>query len=527
MAEVLPERIQASSSQSTAPSIPPPLIFDNDYPDIPNVLSPNGGDDSPSSSEFAKLKGHESISSDGHPLDTVIPHEHDHRTLVLCFDGTGDQFDGDNSNIVQFFSMLKKDDMSQQMVYYQAGIGTYTVPQIATPFMASVSKTLDMMIGIHLNAHVMGGYEFLMQNYQAGDKICIFGFSRGAYTARALAGMLYKVGLLPVCNHQQVPFAYHMYCQDDKAGWTQSTAFKKTFSINVKVEFLGVWDTVSAVGFLPRRLPFTKATTNVGFFRQAVSLDEHRVRFKPVNWTWPKGEKDLGVPDHEMPRSRKKHRDGSLIALEREHTMWDERTTDVEEVWFAGCHCDVGGGSVKNGTRNSLARIPLRWMIRECFKAKSGILFHGEMFKSIGLDPDSVFPEVKERPPPIFQDPSIPRTRAPNDPRYDTSEAKEFVSEEEEDLADVLSPIYDQLVLAKGWWFLEMTPQKQHYQREEGTSWVEDWTINMGSGRHVRRQKKDGVKIHRSVKIRMEADGLLGGKYWPKAKLKVEPKWVG
>ncbi|KAG9221907.1 hypothetical protein CCMSSC00406_0005732 [Pleurotus cornucopiae] len=108
------------------------------------------------------------------------------------FDGTGDQFDGDNSNIVQLFTLLKKDDRDVQMVYYQAGIGTYTSPNIATPLMAKVSKTLDEMIAWNLGRHVMDGYEFLMQNYKAGDRICIFGFSRGAYTARALAGMIHK-----------------------------------------------------------------------------------------------------------------------------------------------------------------------------------------------------------------------------------------------------------------------------------------------------------------------------------------------
>lgn len=103
------------------------------------------------------------------------------------------------------------------------------------------------------------GYEFLMQNCKnfflihhlvpllmrnadtTGDRICIFGFSRGAYTARALAGMLHKVGLLPVCNHQQVPFAYKMYTNTNQTGWEQSNAFKHAFSIDVKIEFIGVW----------------------------------------------------------------------------------------------------------------------------------------------------------------------------------------------------------------------------------------------------------------------------------------------
>jgi len=93
---------------------------------------------------------------------------------------------------VQFCSALKKDDASQQMVYYQPGVGTYSIPQLVTRVRARFQKYINMAIANHLSAHVMSGYEFLMQNYRAMDKICIFGFSRGAYTARALAGMIHK-----------------------------------------------------------------------------------------------------------------------------------------------------------------------------------------------------------------------------------------------------------------------------------------------------------------------------------------------
>lgn len=525
----------------------------DDYPEVPNVPS--------------------SPTSDGqgsHPFDAIIPPAHTRRTLVLCFDGTGDQFDSDNSNIVQLFSMLVKDDPSQQMVYYQAGIGTYSIPEMATPMMAKLSKTVDMMIGNHLNAHVMGGYEFLMQNYDAGDKICIFGFSRGAYTARALAGMIHKVGLLPRCNHQQVPFAYNMYSRDDDEGWKQSTAFKKAFSINVDIEFVGVWDTVDAVGIFPKRLPFTRSSDNIRYFRHAMSLDEHRVRFKPSLWTRPTDEdKKHGVKRHEMPRSIRRHfttqekSDGSknstdsqetkgshhhhhsdcLPELVREYTT-SVTETDVDEVWFAGCHCDVGGGSVGNGTRNSLARIPLRWMIRECFKLEIGILFHREMFRQIGMDPAMLYPHVLSRPPAVYQVPKPPSPPGSPDsttkalmipaPRVITddptivaySDDGTFVNEELEDLADATTKIYDQLRDAPGWWVLEVIPQMLRYQDDDDNSWVKKYTVNMGQGRHIARQQKEGVKFHRSVKIRMEADGLAGGKYWPKAKLRVEPKWV-
>lgn len=81
----------------------------------------------------------------------------------------------------------------------------------------------------------------MMDNYRNGDKISIFGFSRGAYTARALAGMLTKVGLLPKDNFEQVSFAWKMYKRTDKAGIILSEGFKKTFSRSVEIDFLGVW----------------------------------------------------------------------------------------------------------------------------------------------------------------------------------------------------------------------------------------------------------------------------------------------
>ncbi|KAG8685716.1 hypothetical protein FRC08_012948 [Ceratobasidium sp. 394] len=87
--------------------------------------------------------------------------------------------------------------------------------------------------------------------------------------------------------------------------------------------------------------------------------------------------------------------------------------TDVEEVWFAGAHTDVGGGSVKNGERYSLARISLRWMVRQCFKCDTGIMFHTNMLEDIGLSPETLWPKVLPRPPPIRsldEIPTIPQT---------------------------------------------------------------------------------------------------------------------
>ncbi|KAG2353990.1 hypothetical protein BDR07DRAFT_1495259 [Suillus spraguei] len=433
--------------------------------------------------------------------------------------------------------MLVKDDPSQ-MVYYQAGIGTYTIPEIATPMMANISKTIDMMIGNHLNAHDMS-FSCRIVN-EAGDKICIFGFSRGAYTARALAGMIHKVGLLPRCNYQQVPFAYHMYSRDDDEGWRQSNAFKKAFSINVNIEFVGVWDTVSSVGIIPKRLPFTASNNNIRYFCHALSLDEHRALQAESFHTPTERDNKLGVhPDH-MPRSIRRYLQNRQDEMEQQFATYDSEPTiktKVEEVWFAGCHTDVGGGSVANGTRNSLARISLRWMIRQIFKLDIGILFHRNMFAKIGMDPEMLKPSIvkQPRPPPLYQSPSpgslgnvlpLPEIVTDDPMMIVYSDGGKFVSEEHEDLADATCPMYDQLRLAPAWWILEVIPQMFHYQDDDDNSFVKQYTVNMGRGRHIHRQRQDGVKIHRSVKIRMQADNLKGGKYKPNAQLWVEPEWV-
>ncbi|KAJ7206403.1 hypothetical protein GGX14DRAFT_367258 [Mycena pura] len=466
----------------------------------------------------------------------VIPPEHRFRTLVLCFDGTGDQFDADNSNIVELFSMLPKADRTRQMVYYQAGIGTWSNPQVATPLWSKVNKMLDEAIACHLDTHVMGGYEFLMQNYTAGDRICLFGFSRGAYVARSLAGMLHKVGLLPACNHQQIPFAYKMYTTTDETGWKQSNAFKKAFSIDVDIEFIGVWDTVNSVGLIPKRLPFTTSNTIVRTFRHAISLDERRAKFKPNLWNRPNDkEQMLSVTDkqvhahkhhdHEHAHAAKKP---SQRAMERQYSRDITQPTDVEEVWFAGCHCDVGGGSVENNTASTLARIPLRWMVRECFKTNSGIMFHADGLRGIGLDPESLYPVVKPRPPALPVGDARIRVRdvPPSSERSDPAHAGDelaasptlFVhkTEEELDRADALAPLYDQLRLRWFWWLLELIPLRHRYQRGDN-AWMSYVAWNMGRGRFIPKQQEKGVRVHRSVKTRLEAQTESGRAYKPKA----------
>ena len=136
---------------------------------------------------------------------------------------------------------------------------------------------------------------------------------------------------------------------------------------------------------------------------------------------------------------------------------------------------EVGGGSVANDTRHSLARVSLRWMLRQCFILRTGILFHKNMFKQMGMDPDTLYPHVLPRPPLVPYTPDrlahkydVPRNFAKNYKK--TTKIKDpFINEEEGDLLDSLAPMYDHLKVAKGRWILEMLPYKYQKQNADNT----------------------------------------------------------
>jgi hypothetical protein len=158
-------------------------------------------------------------------------------------------------------------------------------------------------------------------------------------------------------------------------------------------------------------------------------------------------------------------------------------------------------------------------MVRECFKAKTGIMFVADGLRKVGLDPRSIYPVVLERPPAIpIGDACIEHTHNHTD-LLSSAPVAPFKTEEEAELLDALSPIFDQLSLAPFWWILELLPVKQHAQKENNT-WETRYRSNMGEGRRIPRQKKGTIKIHRSVKMRMEAQYPDGEKYQPKASFK-------
>lgn len=193
-----------------------------------------------------------------------------------------------------------------------------------------------------------------------------------------------------------------MFTRTDDLGWAQSTAFKKAFSMDVDIEFIGVWyvlterkfsikrligrprDTVNSVGLIPRRLPFTSSNSSIRTFRHAVSLDEHRAKFKANLYNRPTAaQASLGTKPGEMPKSgtpgddtipaddpsmvlpklqRKKPSSSSWRINEARFDGGDPgmvQDTDVLEVWFAGCHCGALTFSSNIGNRFSKCLIKL------------------------------------------------------------------------------------------------------------------------------------------------------------------------
>ena len=338
------------------------------------------------------------------------------RNLVLCFDGTNNEYAAINTNVVKIYAMLDR-ARDDQLAYYQPGIGTFAPPGVWGRVKQWFLTKLDLAIAWLLEDHVIDGYRFLMRYYNEGDRIFIFGFSRGAYTARAVAGMLGTVGLLTPGNEELLPFAWNMY---RRPGNTElSEGFRHTFSRKVAVDFLGLWDTVRSVGWMwdPQYLPFTANNPGVKVVRHAVALDERRAYFPQNLWG-----REPGMP------------------------------TDIEQLWFAGVHCDVGGGYAEK--QAGLSKIALRWMVEQA--ERFGLRFE-------------------------------PRSKAVILPPRDT---KDYAA------PDPKGQKHESL---KGWWWIaEFLPKRIE---DPAAGFATRWIIHAGRHRYVAQD----AKIHPSVYERMKA----------------------
>ncbi|MDA9443049.1 hypothetical protein XH98_28915 [Bradyrhizobium sp. CCBAU 51745] len=302
------------------------------------------------------------------------------KNLVICCDGTGNEISENISNVLKLYRCLRKTDKTQprQMVFYDPGVGTVTEPSTWNRWKANIRLVLGLATGYGLDDNLLSAYCFLIEHYAPGDRIYLFGFSRGAYTVRVLAGLIHKVGLI---SPEQANLAgsglvaYKQYSGlgrgndiedlkdivvDDqgplpKDAFDLAAQFARITSTRwPTIHFIGVWDTVASV-IVPRRdvfflvftleeLAFVRRNPSVNIFRQAIAIDERRRMFR-------------------------------LKAYEEPQEYWSNRYVpdekkvgqDILQVWFSGVHCDVGGGYPEATSAES--KYPLLWMIEEAEKA--------------------------------------------------------------------------------------------------------------------------------------------------------------
>jgi hypothetical protein len=203
-------------------------------------------------------------------------------------------------------------------------------------------------------------YNELAKHYDPGDRVYLFGFSRGAFTARALAGLIYRCGLVKRCHREKdkIEEAYSLYLKHFEQEWSSEALrrkkekvreFRAKYSHPCNIRFLGIFDTVKSVGyFSPRDLPHTRHNPIVQTVRHALSLHERRSFYAPTTW----GGLDADTrPAVFVPARWGPGRYGPATRQ------------DVKEIWFAGCHSDVGGGYPRGAS--SPADVSLRWMLKE------------------------------------------------------------------------------------------------------------------------------------------------------------------
>jgi len=276
------------------------------------------------------------------------------KRIVICADGTWnrpEQLDKDEypTNVLKFARALAPHDAEgvKQVVFYDWGIGSYH------------DKISGGSFGTGLEKNVMDGYRFLVHNYEPDDEIYLFGFSRGAYTVRSLCGLVNNCSILKSVEGKRVEEAFALYKNKrHKPGGAYARHWRESYALQqeVKINFVGVWDTVGAMG-----LPFTifglikdkhlfydrKLGSNIIKARHALALDEIRDDFEPTIW-----EPKQGV--------------------------------DLKQVWFAGVHSDIGGSYKQDPDASVLADIPMAWLLNEA--RESGLAFE-DFIQNVNLNP--------------------------------------------------------------------------------------------------------------------------------------------
>lgn len=278
------------------------------------------------------------------------------KRLIVCCDGTWNRADQEHegepcpTNVIRMaYRVAKRDGATLQIVCYDQGVGTGNV----------LDRYAGGASGEGLEDNIHDAYRFLVANYEPGDEIYLFGFSRGAFTARSLSGLIRKCGILRCeCIRQYRP-ALDLYHAPNHPDDPVPKKFREDFSLGgagaTKIKLIGVWDTVGALGIPLRGLGDlkkyqfhdTELSGSVQFAYHALAVDEHRGPFAPALWAF-------------------KPKDGQTI----------------EQVWFCGAHSDVGGGYPERG----LSDLALEWMMEKARGA--GLALDETVLSANPLHPD-------------------------------------------------------------------------------------------------------------------------------------------
>lgn len=264
------------------------------------------------------------------------------KNLVFCFDGTTNNPLGKDTNVIRI-AYLSLESVDRNVVYYDPGVGTLPNPGRFGIIRFRAERGLGKMTGHGIIKNIVEAYAFLCEHYVPGDRVFLFGFSRGAYTARLLASVIHQVGLLPKGHAHLIPYAVSVALDEG----AKAAKFSAKLQLHKPyIDFLGLFDCVkSAVFFVDTgwspvklTLPFSWYNPSVQHVRHAMAIDETRAFF-PVN-RWAEFEQ----------RSDAAAEGGS-----------------IKQVWFPGNHCDVGGGNTEIGL--DLSAAPLDWMLKEAILA--------------------------------------------------------------------------------------------------------------------------------------------------------------
>lgn len=276
------------------------------------------------------------------------------KNIIICCDGTGNKpSDGEASNVYDLVGLLN--GTKNQLVYYDTGLGTEAAPGKQTKIASIINIGAGLAFGEGLNKNIKDGYQFLMSNYNEGDRIYIFGFSRGAYTARAIAGLIQLLGLLKPGSQNMVDYVVKQYTRTGAIRWKDIKSLQSRLcrqvgenqaSYQIPIEFMGIWDTVKSVGIRRHstRLAYTRGLPNIKTIRNAIALDEKRSKYRPNHIR-----------------------------------AYGKLNGSVQTMWFKGAHSDVGGGYPE--MERGLSDHSMKWVLEEA--KKCGLVFddlHLEQF---------------------------------------------------------------------------------------------------------------------------------------------------